>query len=121
MNCLRCGRYNEKSAKFCEHCGAKLLVACPNCGNTDIASKKFCPQCGTHLALIFLTESMKDNVKVKEINDLDLDAELRLYKKEAERGAMIVTCIKCQTKNRVPGNRKKESPKCGKCGAALPL
>ena len=121
MDCLRCNRYNDDSAKFCEHCGSKLHTSCPNCGHTGISGKKFCPQCGTHLALVFLTESMKDNITVKKINDLDLEAELSLYKREAERGAIIITCLKCKTKNRVPGNRKNDSPKCGRCGAVLPI
>ncbi|WP_299983688.1 thioredoxin TrxC [Desulfobacula sp.] len=32
---------------------------------------------------------------------------------------LILACLKCGTKNRVPGSRIDESPKCGKCGKVL--
>lgn len=32
---------------------------------------------------------------------------------------MLITCIHCQTKNRVPEERATEDPVCGRCGKAL--
>ena len=33
----------------------------------------------------------------------------------------IVRCPSCRSKNRIPASRTQEHPKCGKCGAAIPL
>ena len=34
---------------------------------------------------------------------------------------ILLACTSCRTKNRIPLSRIKERPKCGKCGAALPM
>jgi thioredoxin 2 len=34
--------------------------------------------------------------------------------------SIIVKCVRCHTKNRIPVIRIKEGPLCGKCGATLP-
>jgi thioredoxin 2 len=33
--------------------------------------------------------------------------------------SIIIVCSECSTKNRIPGNRLADRPKCGKCGAYL--
>ena len=33
--------------------------------------------------------------------------------------ALVIACPACNARNRVPGARLRESPKCGKCGAPL--
>jgi len=119
MKCLRCGGENEAQAKFCEHCGTKLFSKCPQCGNQNIARKKFCPKCGAHLQLLFLTKTMETNHKVQELHELNLDAELDLYKEELKRGATIVTCSHCAVKNRVPKEKDIDLARCGKCGKRL--
>jgi len=35
--------------------------------------------------------------------------------------SVIFTCLKCKTKNRLPVKRLDDSPKCGQCGASLPV
>lgn len=61
VNCPECEKVNEKSAKFCESCGAKLRDAlqnnqviindkkCPNCKKDLEKSNKFCDNCGHDL------------------------------------------------------------------------
>jgi class 3 adenylate cyclase len=46
MTCARCEAESREGARFCESCGATLLVACARCGASVAAGARFCRQCG---------------------------------------------------------------------------
>lgn len=46
--CPHCGKANDDGAKFCRHCGAKLLTECPHCGES-VKDGAFCDKCGNPL------------------------------------------------------------------------
>src|SRR5215207_72043 len=47
--CASCGAENPSGAKFCNACGASLLVGCPSCGASNPPGASFCGDCGTRL------------------------------------------------------------------------
>ena len=50
--CPKCGATNAVGAKFCQACGAKLVVEtipCPKCGAQVNVDAKFCPECGNSM------------------------------------------------------------------------
>lgn len=54
VKCPSCGQDNKKQAKFCGHCGAKLVQeesvrACPMCGAKNGGETTFCAECGSKL------------------------------------------------------------------------
>src|SRR5512138_1712223 len=46
MKCPRCERESRKGLRFCEDCGARLIVTCAACGAEVVPGKKFCGACG---------------------------------------------------------------------------
>ena len=50
MTCSQCQAQNHDDARFCEECGARLMLACPQCGGEISPGKKFCRACGTALS-----------------------------------------------------------------------
>ena len=58
MPCPRCPGHDvfpmqgaePNDARFCEECGARLMLACPQCGGETSPWKKFCRACGTALS-----------------------------------------------------------------------
>lgn len=44
--CPACGANVRAGAKFCDSCGAKLVLTCAKCGATLRADAKFCDACG---------------------------------------------------------------------------
>jgi class 3 adenylate cyclase/tetratricopeptide (TPR) repeat protein len=46
LDCSSCGHENRDSARFCEACGARLVLACSGCGNELRAGARFCDACG---------------------------------------------------------------------------
>jgi class 3 adenylate cyclase/tetratricopeptide (TPR) repeat protein len=46
MKCGRCLQDNPAGAKFCQHCGAPLSLACAACGSQLSPSARFCLECG---------------------------------------------------------------------------
>lgn len=49
MKCEKCGKTNDKEAKFCSSCGEKLEVKkkfCTNCGREVKSDEAFCAKCG---------------------------------------------------------------------------
>ena len=50
MTCAQCQAQNPEDARFCEECGARLMLACPQCGAEISPGKKFCRACGTALS-----------------------------------------------------------------------
>jgi predicted ATPase/class 3 adenylate cyclase len=50
MLCPSCGSDNPAGGKFCNECGASLLLACGACGTANPGVAKFCSECGTPLA-----------------------------------------------------------------------
>jgi class 3 adenylate cyclase/tetratricopeptide (TPR) repeat protein len=53
MECLRCQTRNRDAARFCEHCGNRLVLTCPSCGADIAANNHFCRTCGVSLAAHF--------------------------------------------------------------------
>ncbi len=49
MRCPSCEHETDAGAKFCEACGAQLVLVCPSCGHQAKPTAKFCPECGTPL------------------------------------------------------------------------
>jgi class 3 adenylate cyclase/predicted ATPase len=49
LRCSSCGSGNDAEAKFCNDCGAPLLVRCPACGHLNRTSANFCGQCAARL------------------------------------------------------------------------
>ena len=50
IKCPSCGTENAQEAKFCNDCGAKMVVgkvSCANCGAEIPSTAKFCNECGT--------------------------------------------------------------------------
>ncbi|UCC14693.1 MAG: AAA family ATPase [Gammaproteobacteria bacterium] len=47
MKCPNCHNDTKESAKFCEECGTRLIVACGSCGTELSPAAKFCSECGT--------------------------------------------------------------------------
>jgi len=53
--CQKCGAEVKDGAKFCQHCGAEMVIEeevnefkfCSNCGFKMDVNTKFCPECGT--------------------------------------------------------------------------
>ncbi len=50
MTCSQCQAQNPDDARFCEECGARLMLACPQCGAEITPGKKFCRACGAALS-----------------------------------------------------------------------
>ena len=50
MDCPSCGCGNRDGAKFCDECGAGLVLHCSSCGTENRLGAKFCNECGTPLA-----------------------------------------------------------------------
>ena len=49
IDCPRCGRATNASARFCAACGGALPRSCPACGHRGEAAAHFCSACGTPL------------------------------------------------------------------------
>lgn len=49
MKCPNCQAENRDHAKFCDACGAKLLLLCPACGQPHRFGARFCDECGGQL------------------------------------------------------------------------
>lgn len=47
--CTQCGSQVSSEARFCSHCGTKLVDVCPQCGSEAIPGAQFCSQCGQDL------------------------------------------------------------------------
>src|SRR4051794_39076565 len=47
MPCPACAASNPATGRFCEECGAPLVLSCLSCGTPVNAGKKFCGSCGT--------------------------------------------------------------------------
>lgn len=47
--CKSCGTHNDKSTKFCFHCGTLLQIVCPRCYGVNTPEAVHCENCGTNL------------------------------------------------------------------------
>jgi rRNA maturation endonuclease Nob1 len=47
--CPKCKKKVAEGLKFCEECGAKLIVSCSKCSVDYPVGKKFCTSCGGKL------------------------------------------------------------------------
>jgi class 3 adenylate cyclase/tetratricopeptide (TPR) repeat protein len=50
MRCPSCQTENPDGAKFCNGCGAALVVVCPSCAAGNGPGARFCSQCGGQLS-----------------------------------------------------------------------
>jgi class 3 adenylate cyclase/tetratricopeptide (TPR) repeat protein len=50
MKCPKCQTQNPETRKFCQECGAKLILVCPHCHFDNLPTDKFCGECGKSLA-----------------------------------------------------------------------
>ena len=46
MRCPACSTENAAQNRYCENCGARLVVSCPKCGHPNPPSARFCGSCG---------------------------------------------------------------------------
>jgi class 3 adenylate cyclase/tetratricopeptide (TPR) repeat protein len=46
VKCPRCEAGNREGIRFCEECGARLVLTCGSCGEELIPGKRFCGNCG---------------------------------------------------------------------------
>ncbi|QQZ08677.1 zinc ribbon domain-containing protein [Heyndrickxia vini] len=49
MRCHKCNEENPIHAKFCSHCGGKLMQICPHCEEENTAGALYCNSCGKSL------------------------------------------------------------------------
>ena len=47
MQCPRCQSQSREGVRFCEECGARLVMSCPSCGAELLPDKRFCGSCGS--------------------------------------------------------------------------
>jgi class 3 adenylate cyclase/predicted ATPase len=57
MECPTCKADLVEGSKFCNQCGAPVLLVCPECGHSNAARSKFCSECGVTIAPGALTFS----------------------------------------------------------------
>jgi hypothetical protein len=51
-HCPSCGRATKAGAKFCDACGAALLITCARCGRPLRPQAKFCDGCGAAIGAV---------------------------------------------------------------------
>lgn len=76
MKCPNCNREIPDEAKFCLHCGGKIVgdstIECPNCHHQIPEDSKFCPDCGGKIEVpsqdIISALCTVENVKLGETN-----------------------------------------------------
>lgn len=49
VDCPSCGASNDRSAKYCDQCGASFEKKCASCGHQNEADAKFCSGCSKEL------------------------------------------------------------------------
>jgi len=49
MKCRRCKSDNREGVKYCEQCGTELELVCPKCGTVLHLDARFCGHCGERL------------------------------------------------------------------------
>ena len=93
MRCSSCGFDNREGAKFCNECGAPLVLRCASCGMENQAGAKFCNECGTALTKGEKGKRGKgeNNPRVqKNSNSQTLDARPQTLDAVAERRQLTV-------------------------------
>lgn len=85
MKCPNCNREIPNEAKFCLHCGTKIVkdstTECPSCHHVIPSDSKFCPDCGTKIAKDVISNGFDIDVEsYNKERDIDnLGNELSLY------------------------------------------
>jgi hypothetical protein len=51
FNCHNCHQPNPVLARFCNHCGEKLMLICPGCQHENNQDAHFCNHCGISLGI----------------------------------------------------------------------
>jgi ribosomal protein L40E len=49
LSCFKCNEKNPIHAKFCNHCGEKLVQICPHCEQENKTDALYCNRCGKSL------------------------------------------------------------------------
>jgi len=49
MRCPTCSTENPAQNRYCENCGARLVVVCAKCGHSNPPAARFCGSCGSSL------------------------------------------------------------------------
>ncbi len=49
MHCLKCHANNPRDNRYCQTCGAQLVISCQHCGHQNQPHARFCGSCGTEL------------------------------------------------------------------------
>ncbi len=49
MRCPTCSTENPAQNRYCENCGARLVVVCAKCGHPNPPAARFCGSCGSSL------------------------------------------------------------------------
>lgn len=62
MKCCHCDAELAPNAKFCRHCGKKIVSYCSNCGSQLEDNAKFCTGCGTKVEEIDAKEEKKTDI-----------------------------------------------------------
>lgn len=62
MKCCNCDAELAPNAKFCRHCGKKIVSYCSNCGLQLEDNAKFCTGCGTKVEEIDAKEEKKTDI-----------------------------------------------------------
>ncbi len=50
MRCPKCGLENRNEARYCGHCGIRMVCNCQTCGLVNPVSYQFCDRCGSPLS-----------------------------------------------------------------------
>ncbi len=85
MKCYHCDAELAPNAKFCRHCGKKIVTFCSNCGLQLEEDAKFCPDCGTKVEIVNTEEEEKKPDILPTIGEVAVDvAEKVLEKMEGD-------------------------------------
>ena len=56
--CHQCGAPNYIGQRFCNNCGAPLIITCPYCGASLSPGTRFCNNCGSDLSMVPMPQQM---------------------------------------------------------------
>ncbi|MFN2196811.1 MAG: adenylate/guanylate cyclase domain-containing protein, partial [Anaerolineales bacterium] len=101
MNCPSCQAENPETARFCMHCGERLLSICPQCAADLPAGANFCPSCGAPITQSnrTLSSARARPVNLEKYIPPELAARLAAQAEDGLLGERrIVTMLFCDLK-----------------------